>query len=1459
MNRALLFGLLMLALASQAHSAPFEQRELLTNGDFEAGAQAPTGWQLRPGASWEKEGNNHFLHLQSAQPGATTGCQRVVPLEPGWGVLRLSCRVRFRDIVMGPEGWHDGRIAMTFQDAHGQGVGDWPNVLHWTGTSPEWKQESRDYVIPEGAASLTLELALFSVQSGQIDFDDVRLAAIRPRPQLEDAPMPAAASAVPWESATRSILSLNGFWRFRPLGLGDDAPALEPEMLTTPPPFPKSAGWGWIPVPSAWPGQGREGHSPVAPDIWELKVKWSEVEAAWYEREVTVPADWSGRHIWISFDMPQTQVALFVNGASTGVVRWPGGRLEITDRVRPGETARLTAFVTALPFSAEKMVAMRPDMVVQAKSEIRFRGLCGDVSLESEPAGARLGDVQLRPSVRHGILGVRVRVADTAPGARYTLAVDALWKGKPEASWRSTPAAPLADGSLEVAMPWLAHHLWDLDQPNLYTLRLRLRQTGGDQVLDEEQERLGFREVWLQGRDIYLNGTRVHWRALNFSNHQSSAGAASYSACRETFGRMRSLGFNFAILGNYGVDPGETMTFEDLLRAADDSGFLLSFSAPHPLRSLAGWDSKRGMSEEWKALADYCVRCAQNHPSVLAYAISHNSLGYNGDQDPAKMDGKVLPRPASEKAARDFLAKREVAAAAEAYLKAADPTRLVYHHESGNMGDWHTANIYLNWAPIQERMDWLSHWATEGVKPLFFVEYGLPHQASWGSHRLGPFIWTNKVSSEPWAVEFGAAITGDAAYQLTPAEEQHIDRYERVYQRGQPFHISEVLGDYWSEAREHNMVEIQSEFTRHVWPALRTWGISAVLPWDQGDMARPREGSDRQRLLTWKPEEIASPGIHPDFVPNTGDYFDCGNVAARELSSLGETFRRVNADFFAYIAGKPEHFTEQGHIYGPGERIVKQIIILNDRRMLARGNYAWSVSLANRQVARGAGAFSADPGCSQCIPIAAALPAKAAGEGQMTVTIKPETGMALQDTFAFTVLAPSAPIAGPVALFDPGGETAAALARLGVRIRKQAIGIADQPVGRVLVVGRKALTVDGPAPDIAPVLAKGGTVLVLEQEDAVLSKRLGFRTNTPSLRRAFVRVPDHPALAGISNDLLHDWRGSATLIPPHFDLPDWEDTYPMVDWLGFKNSRAWKWGSQGQVASVVIEKPQGGDFLSILDGGFDVQYSPLLEARVGSGRIVFCQMDVTGRTETDPAAQRLLANLVHYAMTSAAPAPPHPVRSLAGEAVRRLLTGLGVNPASGDAGSSDVVLADSQSDPAALRTAADSGARVVVLDGKPDLLKALVGTAATVQIHKMTHTPPPIAAGAAWRGIGPAELHFRGRTEVATVTPTDKSGTAISTGVLAEVRVGKGSVVCCGVSPLDFDYNAPNKPYLKLTYKRTAALVARILANAGADLQSPLANFWARPVETGAPPRWLSSYYLDTPTALDDPYRYNRW
>ena len=83
-----------------------------------------------------------------------------------------------------------------------------------------------------------------------------------------------------------------------------------------------------------------------------------------------------------------------------------------------------------------------------------------------------------------------------------------------------------------------------------------------------------------------------------------------------------------------------------------------------------------------------------------------------------------------------------------------------------------------------------------------------------------------------------------------------------------------------------------------------------------------------------------------------------------------------------------------------------------------------------------------------------------------------------------------------------------------------------------------------------------------------------------------------------------------------------------VNWCDIPVPRLWRCGNRGNVASVLIEKPARGDFLPLVDGGYSLQYTPLMEFRDGRGMIVFCQLDVTGRTDVDPAAETLVQNLI---------------------------------------------------------------------------------------------------------------------------------------------------------------------------------------------------------------------------------------
>ena len=89
-------------------------------------------------------------------------------------------------------------------------------------------------------------------------------------------------------------------------------------------------------------------------------------------------------------------------------------------------------------------------------------------------------------------------------------------KGEVEKSFTADAAVEAKPTqTVTVSWPWANPRLWDVDQPNLYTLRLKVKGAGLDDQYDQE---FGFREFWVEGRQFYLNGTVIHLRQPCFYN-----------------------------------------------------------------------------------------------------------------------------------------------------------------------------------------------------------------------------------------------------------------------------------------------------------------------------------------------------------------------------------------------------------------------------------------------------------------------------------------------------------------------------------------------------------------------------------------------------------------------------------------------------------------------------------------------------------------------------------------------------------------------------------------------------------------------------------------------------------------------------------------------------------------------------------------------------------------------------
>jgi hypothetical protein len=1283
---------------------------------------------------------------------------------------------------------------------------------------------------------------------------------------------------------TREGICLNGLWRWQPVDAGSDQVP--------------SGSWGFFKVPGCWPGitdyLQKDSQTLYLHPRWK-EMKPGGVTAAWHEREVAIPGDWAGRRISLRVEYLNSYAAVFVDGVKTGEIRFPGGEVDLSAGCRPGVTHRFSLLVAALPLKGVMLSYTDSASAREVKGRVERRGLCGDVYVLSTPSGPKITDAAVDSSVRKGELTISAAMDGLAPNSRYHLRAR-IAKGASAIREFVSPSfqgADLKDRRFTFTEKWLPDKLWDIHTPqNAFDLQVSLVD-GADHVLDTSwAQRFGFREFWIDGRDFYLNGKRIFLSAVPLDNAQVGAALATYEAARESLERLKSFGINYVYTHNYGCEPGSHLSFTEILRAADDVGMLVGFTQPH--FSHYDWTaSDADQNNGYVRHADFYARAAGNHPSVVMYVMSHNATGYEEDMNPDLIDGIH--------AGRDEWALKNVGLAmrAEAIVKNLDRRRIVYHHASGNLGVMHDSNFYPNFAPIQELDDWFEHWASSGVKPAFTCEYGAPFTWDWTMYRgwyKGQREWGSaKVPWEFCLAEWNAQFLGDPAYRISEMEKANL-RWEAAQVRaGKVWHRWDYPNPVGSD-RFDERYPVFAMYLADNWRAYRTWGVSGISPWEYGHFWKVRPGVDKSRKelkVDW--ENLQRPGFSPDYMDQRFERLDLAFERSDWVgTAAAEALIRNNRPLLAYVAGKPDAFTSQNHNFLPGEMVEKQIVVINDSRETVTCEAGWSLDLP--QGVMGHHQVTVPTGDQARIPLRFELPKRlAAGSYEIRLTAKFDTGETQEDHFVIDILPEVAPIRGAqqaglrradpgsaagfaearaalsaqagegaavakIALFDPKGETARLLEATGVRA-KQIPANADLSPYDILVVGRAALTVGGMAPAIGRV-RDGLKVIVFEQTSDVLEKRFGFRVEEYGLRRLFTRVRDHPVLAGIKPENLRDWRGSATILPPQLKYEMRPRYGPTVEWAGIPVTRVWRCGNRGNVASVLIEKPARGDFLPILDGGFSLQYSPLLEYREGKGMVLFCQLDVTGRTESDPAAEILVRNLFRY-LSAWKPTPRRKAVYVGDSGGKACLESTGVPVRSYDGAplSNDEVMVLGPSagrafakDAAALADFLKSGGNLLAIGLDQDDVSALLPFKLT--LRKAEHIAAffePVGASSLLAGIGPADVHNRDPRELPLVT---SGAEVVGDGVLAKVE--NANVVFIQMAPWQFE--ASQQSNLRRTFRHASFLLDRLLANMGAAGPTLLLERFEHPVDvTKAEKRWLNGLYLDQPEEWDDPYRFFRW
>ncbi|MCL2637972.1 MAG: glycoside hydrolase family 2 [Oscillospiraceae bacterium] len=241
--------------------------------------------------------------------------------------------------------------------------------------------------------------------------------------------------------------------------------------------------------------------------------------------------------VFIKFGGVSGRAAVFVNKAFMGLHEGSSTPfcVEVTDVLQPENRILVAVNNTR-----------RADGVPMDNTDwFNYGGIYRDVELIRLPevfikafhAGFKAGNIFARVSVDGAESGTAVlRIRELGIEAEFDIK-----------NGVSVPASP---------------ELWDVDNPKLYDVEIEF---GGDKISDK----IGFREISVQGREILLNGRSIFLRGISAHEESVKNGkAVTEEEIRENYALAKEMNCNFMRLAHY---PHS----EAAARIADEVGILL--------------------------------------------------------------------------------------------------------------------------------------------------------------------------------------------------------------------------------------------------------------------------------------------------------------------------------------------------------------------------------------------------------------------------------------------------------------------------------------------------------------------------------------------------------------------------------------------------------------------------------------------------------------------------------------------------------------------------------------------------------------------------------------------------------------------------------------------------------------------------------------------------------------------
>lgn len=410
-------------------------------------------------------------------------------------------------------------------------------------------------------------------------------------------------------------LMLNGKWRFRWSDTPDNAPK---GFFRTD--F-KDSSWGCIEVPSNWEMEGygdkmfRNVSAPFHVDVPRVPHDYNPTGT--YRRTFEIPQNWNDAQIFLRMEKVASASFVWINGKEVGYNEGAQEPAEfnITPYLKKGQN-----------LIAIQVMKYSDGFYLEGQDYWRLAGIFDDILVYAAPP-TRLFDwhitTDLDDQYRNATLNVEATVKQYETMLDRKCTLKAQLCSTDGHIIEDLPAKDMTitgKGECKVNLSAYvkAPKLWTAEAPNMYLVKMQLTDDRGN-IIDQAENRIGFKETKIIGSVFYLNGVAIKLKATNsHMQHPLWGHTMKEEVIRKDFELLKQFNFNAVRTSHY-------PPVNKYLQLANEYGMYIIDETGDESHATEWVSDKPEFTEMYRDRVRQMVLRDRNYPCVLFWSAGNES------------------------------------------------------------------------------------------------------------------------------------------------------------------------------------------------------------------------------------------------------------------------------------------------------------------------------------------------------------------------------------------------------------------------------------------------------------------------------------------------------------------------------------------------------------------------------------------------------------------------------------------------------------------------------------------------------------------------------------------------------------------------------------------------------------------------------------------------------------------